>query len=81
MRDVTSRSLAAVDELGRGTAPKEGAAIVGAVLEVREVFVWCMMWVELCSYCVAVQHTHPKAKGVTGTRADRQNVFLFLCVF
>jgi DNA mismatch repair ATPase MutS len=33
MRDVTSRSLAAVDELGRGTAPKEGAAIVGAVLE------------------------------------------------
>ena len=34
MRDVTSRSLAAVDELGRGTAPKEGAAIVGAVLEV-----------------------------------------------
>ena len=33
IRDVTSRSLAAVDELGRGTAPKEGAAIVGAVLE------------------------------------------------
>ena len=33
MRDVTPRSLAAVDELGRGTAPREGAAIVGAVLE------------------------------------------------
>ena len=40
---------------------------------------WCMMWVVLCSYCVAVQHTHPKAKGVTGTRADRQNVFLCVC--
>ena len=33
LRDVTPRSLAAVDELGRGTAPREGAAIVGAVLE------------------------------------------------
>lgn len=33
LRDVTCRSLAAVDELGRGTAPKDGAALVGALLE------------------------------------------------
>jgi hypothetical protein len=33
LRDLTSRSLAAIDELGRGTSPQEGAAIVGAMLE------------------------------------------------
>ena len=33
LRDLTPRSIAAVDELGRGTSPQEGAAIVGAMLE------------------------------------------------
>jgi DNA mismatch repair ATPase MutS len=33
LRDLTPRSLAAIDELGRGTSPQEGAAIVGAMLE------------------------------------------------
>ena len=33
LRDLTPRSIAAVDELGRGTSPQEGAAIVGAILE------------------------------------------------
>lgn len=33
LRDLSPRSLAAVDELGRGTAPEEGAAINGALLE------------------------------------------------
>ena len=33
LRDLTSRSPAAIDELGRGTSPQEGAAIVGAMLE------------------------------------------------
>eukprot|EP00667_Euglena_gracilis_P000511 EG_transcript_511 len=33
LRDATSRSLAAVDEFGRGTAPAEGAALAGELLE------------------------------------------------
>eukprot|EP00668_Euglena_longa_P001770 GGOE01002080.1.p1 GENE.GGOE01002080.1~~GGOE01002080.1.p1 ORF type:complete len:1320 (-),score=345.77 GGOE01002080.1:203-3883(-) len=33
LRDTTPRSLAAVDEFGRGTAPVEGAALAGELLE------------------------------------------------
>ena len=33
LRDATSNSLVMVDELGRGTSSRDGAAVAGALLE------------------------------------------------
>ena len=65
LRDVTPRSLAAVDELGRGTAPREGAAIVGAVLEELDKRGCPSLFAthlqdELCALPLCLEQTHFK---------------------
>jgi DNA mismatch repair protein MSH4 len=53
LRDCTPRSLAMVDELGKGTSARDGAALGGALLEALDaVPLTCIFATHLVSWCV-----------------------------